>query len=152
MRVLSTFVLAGLLASAAHAQTPVVHHVPMMVHDGRIYINGSLSGKKVLLLVDTGATVSTFPYRAVPKHDSVQDIQMRTAAGTMTCARVESSVDLEAVNESAPVRTLVGGMYCSVSKFGNADGLLGADVLLNGRYSSISFDFTHNELLLTEKQ
>lgn len=149
MRVSKLFLSLALplFALPLAAQT---HHVPIMVHDGRIYVNGTLSGRKVLLLVDTGATVSIFPYSVVPKHDAVKNMDVRTAAGTATCARVESVIDLESLNET-PISTQVGALYCSVSKFGTADGLLGADVLLNGRYSAISFDLERNEMILTDK-
>ena len=153
--ILAFVLAAAAFASPAAAQSmaPVVHHIPVLVKNGRIYVYANVGSKKALLLVDTGAAVSTFKLNLVPaQHGVPVAMKIRTATGQSDCVRLETSVDIIGMPDTDVSRTLVGAIFGPFD-FGISDGLLGADILLGGRYSSVSFDMEHipNEMVLVEK-
>jgi hypothetical protein len=150
----------GLLAMASRptlspAQEPAAairageHRIPFIVRDGAVYLRARVNGNRAMLLLDTGAVLTTFSLKLVPTQQTDSRITVTMAKGSIVAFRVsvgftlgESSVREEhcSFRQSA----IVGDF-----KFGSADGVIGLDVLSS--FESVTFDFKNSVLVLRDK-
>jgi len=125
------------------------HHIPVTLHDGVVYIRGSVNGKSATLLLDTGAAVTTLSFKVVPEVDSGSRITVNIAKGSVTAFRLPVGFVLgnsKVKDEHCSFRqsALVGDF-----KFGEADGVVGLDVLSS--FKSITLDFKRSVLILEDR-
>jgi hypothetical protein len=150
----------GLLAIASWpvlspAQAPPVpvrageHRIPLTLRDGAVYIHARVNGNRAMLLLDTGAVLTTFTLKLVPTQQTESRITVTMAKGSIVAFRVpvgftlgESSVREEHCSFR---QTAIVGDF----KFGVADGVIGLDVL--GSFESVTFDFKNSVLILKDK-
>src|SRR5258707_171541 len=64
---LQSSTLAQMSATVARAGE---HHITVILHDGAVYIHGSVNGSRATLLLDTGAALTTLSLKLVPAVDS----------------------------------------------------------------------------------
>jgi len=123
------------------------HRVPFFVRDGAIYVRARINGNRAILLLDTGAVLTTFTLKIVPTQTGSR-ITVNMAKGSVIAFRLpvgftlgESTVREEhcAFHQNA----IVGDF-----KFGAADGVVGLDVL--GSFKSVTFDFKDSTLILED--
>jgi hypothetical protein len=150
----------GLLAIASRpaltpAQEPAAaavrageHRIPFIVRDGAVYVHARVNGNRAMLLLDTGAVLTTFSLKLVPTQTGSR-ITINMAKGSVVAFRLpvgftlgESTVREEhcAFHQNA----IVGDF-----KFGAADGVIGLDVLSS--FESVTFDFKKSVLVLEDK-
>lgn len=137
------------------AQEPAVavraeeHRIPLTLRDGAVYVHARVNGNRAMLLLDTGAVLTTFSLKLVPTQQTDARITVTMAKGSIVAFRVpvgftlgESSVREEhcSFRQSA----IVGDF-----KFGSADGVIGLDVLSS--FESVTFDFKNSVLVLEGK-
>ena len=142
MRLIALLVLVLLTAASALGQTPASRSVPVLVKIDHVFVQATISGKKALLIVDTGATTSAFKLAFVPKHDKLDETGVRTANSVSVNPQVITDVGIENCG-SVKINALYGDF-----NFGVADGLLGMDIL--GKYSSITLDLKNQRLILID--
>jgi len=151
--------ILGLLAiTGKPAQTPAQepasivrpgeHRVPFFMQDGAIFVHARVNGNRAILLLDTGAVLTTFTLKIVPTQTGSR-ITVNMAKGSVIAFRLpvgftlgESTVREEhcAFHQNA----IVGDF-----KFGAADGVVGLDVL--GSFKSVTFDFKESMLILEDR-
>jgi hypothetical protein len=89
----------GVLAIASRpvlspAQEPAVavrageHRIPLTVRDGAVYIHARVNGNRALLLLDTGAVLTTFSLMLVPTQQTDSRITVTMAKGSIVAFRV----------------------------------------------------------------
>ena len=150
----------GLLAIASWpalspAQEPAVavrageHRIPFIVRDGAVYVHARVNGSRAILLLDTGAVLTTFSLKLVPTQQTDSKITITMAKGSIVAFRVpvgftlgESSLREERCSFR---QTAIVGDF----KFGTADGVIGLDVLSS--FESVTFDFKNSMLVLEDK-
>ena len=150
----------GLLAIASwpaltSAQEPAAavrageHRIPFIVRDGAIYLHARVNGSRAILLLDTGAVLTTFSLKLVPTQQTDSKITITMAKGSIVAFRVpvgftlgESSLREERCSFR---QTAIVGDF----KFGTADGVIGLDVLSS--FESVTFDFKNSMLVLEDK-
>jgi hypothetical protein len=125
------------------------HRLPIKVRDGLIYVQADVNGSRATLLVDTGAVLTTFTLRLVPRPNTDSRITVNLAKGSVAAFRL-------------PVGFILGepglkGRQCSFRqdalvgdfKFMDADGVVGLDVL--SLFKSATFDFKNSVLILEDR-
>ena len=122
---------------------------PAYCADGAVYIHARVNGNRALLLLDTGAVLTTFSLKLVPTQQTDSRITVTMAKGSIVAFRVsvgftlgESSVRQEHCSFR---QTAIVGDF----KFGTADGVIGLDVLSS--FESVTFDFKNSVLVLKDK-
>jgi hypothetical protein len=143
------------LPSPASCQEPAAehrtgeHHVPFIVRDGAVYVRARVNGNRAILLLDTGAVLTTFSLKMVPTQETGSRITINMAKGSVVAFRLAVGFTL---GEST-----VRGEHCAFHqnaivgdfKFGAADGVVGLDVL--GSFKSVTFDFKESMLILEDR-
>lgn len=151
------FGLAMIAASslATNAQEPAhvaqagQHRIPVVLHDGAVYIHGSVNGNRATLLLDTGAALTTLSFKLVPAFDSGPKIIVNIAKGSVSAFRIPVGLvlgDPKLKDEHCSFhQTAIVGDF----KFGEADGVVGLDVLSS--FKSVTLDFKHSVLILEDR-
>jgi hypothetical protein len=125
------------------------HRIPLIVRDGAVYVHASVNGNRAMLLLDTGAALTTFTLKLVPTQQTDSRIMIKMAKGSVVAFRLPVGFTLGesgARAESCSFRqTAVVGDF----SFGVADGVIGLDVLSS--FKSVTFDFRNSVLVLEEK-
>jgi hypothetical protein len=150
-RLMLALVWAFVSAFTAGAQEPppTVHEIRILVRSGHLYVQATVGMHSALLLIDTGASSSTFVLALAPKHDSAPgNVQLKTAlAGAPNIPTLDVPILIEGANDSEGVRKIVSGVFGPFD-FGPAKGVLGMDVL--GQYATIKFDLKRQMMILEE--
>lgn len=156
----ATIAIFGLLAVAglssptvAQEPAPVVRHgehrIPVSFRDGAVYVHGNVNGNRATLLLDTGAALTTLSFKLVPEVDSGSKITVNIARGSVSAFRIPVGLvlgDSKLKDEHYSFRQIaVVGDF----KFGEADGVVGLDVLSS--FKSVTLDFKHSVLILEDK-
>jgi predicted aspartyl protease len=154
MAVFSLVAILGLtLPTPAQEPAPIArageHHIPVIFHDGAVFIHGSVNGKSATLLLDTGAAQTTLSFKAVPDVDSGTRITVNIAKGSVSAFRLFVGLvlgDSKVKDEHCSFRqSAVVGDF----KFGEADGVVGLDVLSS--FKSMTLDFKRSVLILEDR-
>lgn len=152
--------ICGLLVIASRptlspAQEPAAevrareHRIPLILRDGAVYVHARVNGNRAMLLLDTGAVLTTFNLRLVPTQQTDSRITITMAKGSIVAFRVPVGFSIgesSAREEHCSFRqiAIVGDF-----KFANADGVVGLDVLSS--FESVTFDFKNSVLILEDK-
>jgi hypothetical protein len=143
----AAFPLAGQEPSIATRKGE--HRISFRAHEGVIYIPARVNGSKATLLLDTGATFTTLSLKIAPMLNSDARITMNTAKGSISAFLVSAGLTLGGSNlkeeHCSFRRTVVVGDF----KFGQADGVIGADVLSSFR--TVTLDFQNSVLILEDR-
>lgn len=125
------------------------HRIPFTVRDGAVCVHARVNGNRAILLLDTGAVLTTLSLKLVPTQQTDSRITVNMAKGSITAFRVpvgftlgESSVRDEHYSFRQPA--IIGDF-----KFGSADGVIGLDVLSS--FESVTFDFKNSVIVLKDK-
>ena len=121
------------------------HRIQFQAHNGTILIPGHVNGNHATFLVDTGAALTTFSLKAVPSMDTSSRITIHTANGSITAFRVPVGFNL---GELAP-RSFRQSVVVGDFKFGEADGVIGLDVLSS--FKAVTVDFQNSVLILVDR-
>ena len=153
----ATIAILGLLAITGRmwpGQEPAVaarageHRIHFRARDGLIFIPARVNGNRVTLLLDTGAALTTFSSKIVPEINGNSRITMNMASGSVSAslAPVAFTVgepDLQERQCSFRQTAVVGDF-----KFGEADGVIGLDVL--SAFRAVTIDFRSSVLILED--
>ncbi len=125
------------------------HQIHFRAHNGLIFIPARVNGNRVTLLLDTGAALTTFSLKIVPDINTNSKITMNMASGSVSASLVPVAFtvgepDLQE-RRCAFRQTVVVGDF----KFGEADGVIGLDVLSSFRV--VSIDFQNSVLVLEDR-
>jgi Aspartyl protease len=125
------------------------HRILFRTHNGAVYVPARVNGSKTTLLIDTGATLSTFNMKIVSATRSDARMTMNVATGSVPAFLVSAGFilgDSDIKEERCWFRrTVVTGDF----KFGEADGVIGIDVLSS--FKAVTFDFQHSVLILEDR-
>jgi hypothetical protein len=124
------------------------HRILFRTRDGVIYVPARVNGRGTTLLIDTGASLSAFNMKILPPSSNDVRITMNLAKGSVLAFLVSAGFILgDDVKEQRCrfQRTIVAGDF----KFGDADGVIGLDVL--GSFKAVTFDFQHSVLILEDR-
>lgn len=125
------------------------HRIPFRARNGFVYIPARVNGGQATLLLDTGAALTTFSLKIAPTTDSESRITIHMAKGSVAGFRVPAGFTLgdsefEAERYSLR-RTVVVGDF----NFGEADGVIGLDILSS--FKSVTIDFQNSILILEDR-
>jgi hypothetical protein len=152
----ATIAIIGLLAITGRlwpGQEPAVaarageHHIHFRARNGLIFIPARVNGNHVTLLLDTGAVLTTFSSKIVPEINANSQITINMASGSVSASRVPVAFtvgDLQEPHCSFHQTVVVGDF-----KFGEADGVIGLDVLSSFRI--VTIDFQNSVLILEDR-
>lgn len=150
----------GLLAMASRpvlspAQEPAAairageHRIPLIVRDGAAYVRAHVNGNRAMLLIDTGAVLTTFSLKMVPMQQTDSRITINMAKGSTDAFRVMVGFTLGESNAREEHCSFRRNAIVGDFKFGGADGVIGLDVLSS--FESVTFDFKNSVLVLEDK-
>jgi hypothetical protein len=147
----------GLLAIAgqpapSQGPSPTVrkgeHRILFRARNGCLYIPARVNGSQATLLLDTGAALTTFSLKIVPTLDTESKITINMAKGSVPAFRVPVGFmlgDSDLKEQRYPFRrNVVVGDFT----FGEADGVIGLDVLSS--FKTVTFDFQNSILILED--
>src|SRR5215470_12750321 len=130
----------------AHAGEHLIH---FRARNGLILIPARVNGKRVTLVLDTGAALTTLSSKIVPEIDTSSPITIDMGHGRVSAFRVPVALtvgDPELQERCCSFRqTVVVGDF----KFREADGVLGLDVLSSFR--GVTVDFQNSVLILEDR-
>jgi hypothetical protein len=149
----------GLLAiysipSRSFAQEPAAlvpdgeHRIPFQPRNGLIYIQAQVNGRRTTLLLDTGAALTTFSLKIAPTTSSDSRILINMAKGSVTAFRIPVGFtlgDSDVKKQRCSFRQVV---VVGDFKFGDAEGVIGLDVL--SLFKSVTLDFKNSMLILED--
>lgn len=129
------------------AVLPGEHRIAFHARNGLIYIPARVNGNRATLLLDTGAVLTTFNLKLVPKVDSGSRITINTANGTTTAFQLPVAFSLGEADVN-DLRSFRRSVVVGDFSFGEADGVVGLDVLSS--FKVISVDFQNSVLILKD--
>jgi len=153
----TTIAIFGLLTIASQlrpSQEPSAavlvaeHRIAFHARNGLIYVPARVNGVRATLLLDTGAVLTTFNLKLVPKTDSGSRISINTANGSTTAYQVPVEFHLGEANVKV-MRSFRQTVVVGDFRFGDADGVIGLDVLSSFRV--ITVDFQNSILILQDR-
>ena len=125
------------------------HRILFRTNNGVVYIPARVNGSKTTLLIDTGATLSTFNMKIVSATRNDARMTMNLATGSVPAFLVPAGFilgDSDAKEQRCRFRRMV---VTGDFKFGEADGVIGIDVLSS--FKAVTFDFQHSILILEDR-
>jgi hypothetical protein len=125
------------------------HRVPIISRDGAVYVRARVNGTSALLLLDTGAALTTFSLKVVPTQETGSRITINMAKGSVLAFRLAVGFTLGESNVREEHCAFRQNAIVGDFKFGAADGVVGLDVL--GSFKSVTFDFRNSLLILEDK-
>jgi hypothetical protein len=139
----------------ATAQEPATEHrtgehrVPIISRDGAVYVRARVNGNSTLLLLDTGAVLTTFSLKLVPTQETGSRITINMAKGSVLAFRLSVGFTLGESNVREEHCSFRQNAIVGDFKFGAADGVVGLDVLSS--FKSVTFDFRNSLLILEDR-
>lgn len=125
------------------------HRISFHARGDYILIPARVNGRQATLLLDTGAALSTFSIKILPTMDTDHKITMNLAKGSVSAFVVQAGFTLgdSGIKEQhcSFRRNIVVGDF----KFGDADGVIGLDVLSS--FKTVTFDFKDSVLVLQDR-
>jgi hypothetical protein len=125
------------------------HRIFFHVRGDYIFVPARVNGRQATLLLDTGAALSTFSIKILPSMDTDHRITMNLAKGSVPAFVVLAGFtlgDSEIKEQHCSFRrNIVVGDF----KFGDADGVIGLDVLSS--FKTVTFDFKDSVLVLEDR-
>jgi hypothetical protein len=125
------------------------HRIHFRARNGLIFVPAWVGGNHVTLVLDTGAVLTTFSSKIVPSTKMNSRITINMASGSVSASRVPvvftvGEPDMQERRYSFRQSVVVGDF-----KFGEADGVIGLDVLSSFKVVTIDF---HNSVLILEER
>jgi hypothetical protein len=125
------------------------HRIHFRARNGLIFVPARVGGNHVTLVLDTGAVLTTFSSKIVPSTKMNSRITINMASGSVSASRVPVAFtvgepDMQERRCSFRQSVVVGDF-----KFGEADGVIGLDVLSSFKVVTIDF---HNSVLILEER
>ncbi|HXO61124.1 MAG TPA: hypothetical protein VN850_04870 [Candidatus Acidoferrales bacterium] len=125
------------------------HRIHFRARNGLILVPARVRGNHVTLLLDTGAVLTTFSSKIVPSTTMNSRITINMASESVSASRVPVAFtvgepDMQERRCSFRQSVVVGDF-----KFGEADGVIGLDVLSSFKVVTIDF---HNSVLILEER
>jgi hypothetical protein len=124
------------------------HRILFRARKGFLYIPARVNGSQATLLLDTGAALTTFSLKIVPTLDTESKITINMAKGSVPAFLVPVRFtlgDSDLKEQRYPFRrNVVVGDFT----FGEADGVIGLDVLSS--FKTVTFDFQNSILILED--
>jgi len=124
------------------------HRIHFRARNGLIFVPARVGGNHVTLLLDTGAVLTTFSSKIVPSTKMNSRITINMASGSVSASRVPVAFTVGEPDmqerRCSFWRVVVGDF-----KFGEADGVIGLDVLSSFKVVTIDF---HNSVLILEER
>lgn len=154
----ATIAVIGLLAIAGRlwpGQEPSVatrsgeHRIQFQTRNGLIYIPAQVNGNHVTLLLDTGAVLTTFSLKIVPAINTDSRITINMAKGSISAFRVPVGFTLGESDQKERRCSFRQSVVVGDFKFGEADGVIGLDVL--GSFKVVTIDFQNSVLILENR-
>ncbi len=125
------------------------HRISFHVRGDYILVPALVNGRQATLLLDTGAALSTVSVKILPTRDTNHKITMNLAKGSVAAFVVQAGFTLgdSGIKEQhcSFRRNIVVGDF----KFGDADGVIGLDVLSS--FKTVTFDFKDSVLVLQDR-
>ena len=125
------------------------HRISFHVRGDYILVPARVNGQQATLLLDTGATLSTFSIKILPTMNTDHRITMNLAKGSVSAVVVTAGFtlgDSEIKEQHCSFRrNIVVGDF----KFGEADGVIGLDILSS--FKAVTFDFKDSVLVLQDR-
>jgi hypothetical protein len=125
------------------------HRISFHMRGDYIFVPARVNGRQATLLIDTGAALSTFSIKIMPSMDTDHRITMNLAKGSVSAFVVLAGFtlgDSEIKEQQCSFhRNIVVGDF----KFGEADGVIGLDVLSG--FKTVTFDFKDSVLVLVDR-
>jgi hypothetical protein len=123
--------------------------IPLVLRDGAVFIHGQVNGTRAVLLIDTGAILTTLKSKLVPVIDPRSKITMNIAKGSVPAFRVPVGIVLGSPSSAAESCSFRLNAVVGDFEFGEADGVVGMDILSS--FKSITFDLKNAVLVLEAK-
>jgi hypothetical protein len=125
------------------------HRISFYAQGDYIFVPARVNGRRATLLLDTGAALSTFSIKILPAMDTDHRITMNLAKGSVSAFVVPAGFtlgDSDIKEEHCSFRrNIVVGDF----KFGDADGVIGLDILSS--FKTVTFDFKDSVLVLEDR-
>jgi predicted aspartyl protease len=125
------------------------HRISFHARGDYILVPARVNGRRATLLLDTGAALSTFSIKILPSMDTDHRITMNMAKGSVSAFVVPAGFtlgDSEVKEQHCSFRrNIVVGDF----KFGEADGVIGLDILSS--FKTVTFDFKDSVLVLEDR-
>ncbi len=154
----ATIAIICLLAIAGRlwpGQEPAVaarageHRIHFRARNGLIFIPARVNGNRVTLLLDTGAVLTTFSSKIVPEINVNSRITMNMASGSVTASRVQVAFTVGEPDQDERRCSFRQIAVVGDFKFGEADGVIGLDVLSS--FKAVTIDFQNSVLILEDR-
>jgi hypothetical protein len=154
----ATIAIIGLLAIAgglwpgqepAEAARAGEHRIHFQARNGLIFLPARVDGKHVTLLLDTGAVLTTFSSKIVPEINANSQITINMASGSVSASRVPVTFTVGEPDPQEPRCSFRQSVVVGDFKFGEADGVIGLDVLSSFRV--VTIDFQNSVLILQDR-
>jgi hypothetical protein len=150
--------IIGLLAITGRlwpGQEPAVaarageHRIHFRARNGLIFIPARVNENHVTLLLDTGAVLTTFSSKIVPEVNVNSRIIMNMASGSVTASRVQVAFTVGEPDQDERRCSFRQIAVVGDFKFGEADGVIGLDVLSS--FKAVTIDFQNSVLILEDR-
>ena len=125
------------------------HRIPFRARNGFVYIPARVNGSQATLLLDTGAALTTFSLKIAPTTDSESRITIHMAKGSVAAFRVPAGFTLGDSEFEAERYSLRRSVVVGDFNFGEADGVIGLDILSS--FKSVTIDFQNSILILEDR-
>lgn len=125
------------------------HRIAFQAINGLIYIQARVNGYRATLLLDTGAALTTFSLKIAPTTGSESRITINMAKGSMSAFRLPVGFTLGASDLKDQRCSFRETVAIGDFKFGDADGVVGVDVL--SLFKSATLDFKNSVLILKDR-
>ncbi len=137
------------IQEAAVAPPKGEHRISFRTRGAYILVPARVNGRQATLLLDTGAALSTFSVKILPAINTDNRITMNLAKGSVEAFLVPAGLilgdsDMKEMRCSFRRNIVVGDF-----KFGEADGVIGLDILSS--FKTVTFDFKDSVLVLQDR-
>jgi hypothetical protein len=152
--VLAIFGLLAIAGQPATSQKPSLtvrkgeHRIPFLARNGFIYIPARVNGSQTTLLLDTGAALTTLSLKIVPTVNTESRITIYMAKGSVPAFRVPVGFTLGISGLEEQRYSFRRSVVVGDFNFGEADGVIGLDVLSS--FKTVTLDFQNSILILRD--
>ena len=125
------------------------HRISFHAQGAYILVPARVNGQRATLLLDTGAVSSTFSIKILPTMDTDHRITMNLAKGSVSAFVVAAGFTLGDSDIKDKHCSFRRNIVVGDFKFGEADGVIGLDVLSS--FKTVTFDFKDSVLVLEDR-
>jgi Aspartyl protease len=125
------------------------HRISFHARGDYILVPARVNGQRATLLLDTGAALSTFSIKILPTMDTDHRITMNLAKGSVSAFVVPAGFTLGDSDIKEQHCSFRRNIVVGDFKFGEADGVIGLDILSS--FKTVTFDFKDSVLVLEDR-